>query len=493
MTVAEHSAPDRRSFLAGAAATGGILLTGCSIGGTPIEQLAARIKGSVIARDAQQYAAWHHSMVWQARARDRHPDIIVQAKDRDDVAEAVRYARNNGLKVTTRAGGHNWNACFLRNGGILIDVSQMQKLEIDVANRRATIGPGVLGRRLIGALGEHRLAFPVAHASSVGVSGFLLGGGIGWNGNAWGGMAAYNIEALEVVTADGNVVQVDDRQNTDLLWSARGGGPGFFGVVTQFTVKTYPLPAAIRSNTYIFPIAAADDVAAALQSVCPQMPALVETTMIVMSAGSGPCPAPGCHLSVIVQSVAFASDEAEAISALAPLAGHAVIGQAHTRIENEAKTFDTLFAGPDGLPYKRMAVDNIYTNDLPATTSLSVRHLETPLGAKASAAMVYKGSPQLAGGACSNVGDFYVVTTIMWDSAEEDLEHERWLRETQQALKAVARGSYINEFDQENRGEETPSCYAPAAWRQLEANRRKRDPAHVFHTFLGQGGQEDGA
>src|SRR5262249_57100226 len=101
------------------------------------------------------------------------------------------------------------------------------------AARTATIQPGVSSRELTSALAEHELAFPVGHCGHVGLSGFLLSGGLGWNSGVWG-PACLSITEVEAVTADGRLTRADEGQNADLLWAARGAGPGLFAVVTRF-------------------------------------------------------------------------------------------------------------------------------------------------------------------------------------------------------------------------------------------------------------------
>jgi len=134
---------------------------------------------------------------------------------------------------------------------MLLDLSQLREVSIDPTSRTATLQPGVTSRELASALAEHELAFPVGHCGHVGLSGFLLSGGLGWNAGVWG-PACLSITGVEVVTADGQLTWADEGRNAELFWAARGAGPGLCAVVTRFHLKLYPLPKAIVSSTYVY-------------------------------------------------------------------------------------------------------------------------------------------------------------------------------------------------------------------------------------------------
>ena len=140
---------------------------------------------AVTRRDSPDYEVWRQSVIWQRRKSARYPDLIVQVDTAKQVAAAISYARKHRLRVTTRCGGHSASASFLRNGGMLIDVSRLHSVEIDAAKAEVSAGPGVIARELSAQLARFGLAFPTAHCGMVPIGGFLLGGGLGLNGNAW--------------------------------------------------------------------------------------------------------------------------------------------------------------------------------------------------------------------------------------------------------------------------------------------------------------------
>lgn len=135
----------------------------------------------------------------------------------------------------------------------MVDLGEMHALQVDPQVRIARAQPAVTNGRLTAALSEHGLAFPAGHCASVPLSGYLLGGGIGWNARAWG-IACHNVESVEVVLANGSLVVASETANPDVFWAARGAGPEFFVVVTEYRLRLHDLPGAIRTSVWTYPI-----------------------------------------------------------------------------------------------------------------------------------------------------------------------------------------------------------------------------------------------
>jgi hypothetical protein len=220
---------------------------------------AHTIQGTVLRRDDADYEHARLDAVWNARKPDRYPDVIVIAAHENDVVEAVQLARAEGLNVSVRSGGHSWVGNGVREGGLLIDLSNLQDIELDVEQRIAAVRPAVKGPALNALLLEQDLFFPTGHAPTVGIGGFILGGGYGWNSRYWG-PACLSIKAIDVVLADGRLVHADDENHPDLLWAARGSGPGFFGVVTRFYLDVYPNSTKILRTVHTYPLELRDEV-----------------------------------------------------------------------------------------------------------------------------------------------------------------------------------------------------------------------------------------
>ena len=201
-----------------------------------IGNLSERISGAVLARHDPGYdqaRAVHNGLV------DRKPALIVRCLTADDVVAALAFARRAQLEVSVRGGGHNVAGRAVADGGVMIDLALMKGITVDPAARTATVEGGVVWAELNDAAAAHRLATTGGNVSTTGVAGYTLGGGLGWLMSKYG-LAADNLLAVELVTADGEILQVDGSSHPDLFWALRGGG-GNFGVATSFTFRLHPL------------------------------------------------------------------------------------------------------------------------------------------------------------------------------------------------------------------------------------------------------------
>ena len=212
-----------------------------------------RISGVIIRRGDSNYELWRSSMVWYIFKPDRYPDMIIRAHSEQDVIQAVNHAREQGLKIATRATGHNPARGCLRNGGMLLDLSRLREVEIDADAGTAWVQPGIRSEDFIEITHPRGWAFPAAHTGIVGLGGYLIGGGLGWNMSDWD-IACRSIIGAEIVMADGGRLTVSATENPDLLWAIRGAGPGFFGAVLRYKLKLFPTAQAIIKSKYLVPI-----------------------------------------------------------------------------------------------------------------------------------------------------------------------------------------------------------------------------------------------
>ncbi len=198
--------------------------------------------------------------VFNHRRPERYPEVVFFPENASDVVEAVMFANENNHKIAMRAGGHSWAAWSVRDSGILLDLKHLNSISFDAQTNIVSAGPATKGgQELNPYLKAFGRMFCGGHCPSVGIGGFLLQGGQGWNTRGWGWAVEY-IEAIDVVTADGQLVRADANNHADLFWAARGAGPGFFGVVTCFHLHTVPSPKALYASTYVFPSAMAEPI-----------------------------------------------------------------------------------------------------------------------------------------------------------------------------------------------------------------------------------------
>jgi FAD binding domain/Berberine and berberine like len=209
-----------------------------------MEQLQERVEGHVIAAADSEYD--EARVVYNAMI-DRYPRAVVRCKGVDDVWASVIYAREHGLELAIRGGGHSVPGFGTVDDGIVIDLSGMRKVTVDARAQTARAEGGATWGDFNDATGEHGLATTGGIISTTGVGGLTLGGGIGYLARGLG-LSCDNLISAEVVTADGRKIVASDTEHEDLFWALRGGG-GNFGVVTTLEFRLSPV-----ANVYGGPI-----------------------------------------------------------------------------------------------------------------------------------------------------------------------------------------------------------------------------------------------
>ena len=451
------------------------------------------ISGKIIRRQDPDYELWRQSMVWHMSKPKRYPDLIVQAGSETDVAEAVKYAAANQLKVALRSGGHNSTGSSLRDGGLLIDVSGMGGIQIDETRQVASIQPGVRSLELVTAARSKGLSFPVPHCPSVGLAGFTLGGGIGWNYAQRGGMSTHSIAGAEVVTADGRRLQATPTENPDLYWAVRGAGPGFFGAVTRLDLQLYPVPRSIMASSYIFALADLETVTTTLDKIRKEHDVgRVELITVLMHHPEAPADAPSAEAKIcFFTAFVFEDTEQTALAALAPFAQSDLATKCLVKMENQPYEFEGLYEryfsprDPAGR-CARYAVDNILTNQGgQALQALAQHFLDAPTRDCHVLASSNMQTRRLLDSCFSWAIDCYLGCYAIWDLEQDDERIFNWLDKTLPLMDPFAEGHYVNEVEGRRHPNRYRLCYSEDNWQRLQALRGQFDPAGVFHTYLG--------
>jgi FAD/FMN-containing dehydrogenase len=216
--------------------------------------LTARIRGPVLDPGAPGYD--EARKVFNGMI-DRRPNMIVEAVDTADVMATVTLAREQGLSLAVRSGGHSVPGYGVCEDGVVLDLSAIRNVRIDPETRRARVGGGALLGGFDHAAGAFGLATPAGFFSTTGVGGLTLGGGIGPHLSRRYGLTCDNLLSADVVTAEGERVTASEDRNPDLFWALRGGG-GNFGVVTSFEFRLHPVDTVIAGPIVFEPEAAAD-------------------------------------------------------------------------------------------------------------------------------------------------------------------------------------------------------------------------------------------
>jgi FAD/FMN-containing dehydrogenase len=213
---------------------------------------------------------------------DKRPAVIARCATTADVVASVNFARENRALVAVRCGGHSVAGLGACEGGILIDLAGLKKIEVDPGARTARAGGGVLWGEFDAATQAHALHTPGGRVTTTGIGGFTTGGGYGWTSSKHG-LACDNLLSAQVVLADGSLVTASARENADLFWGIRGGG-GNFGIVTEFEFRLHPLGPIVQAGLALWPIEKADRVLRAWRDYADGAPDEVSTAAVIITA-----------------------------------------------------------------------------------------------------------------------------------------------------------------------------------------------------------------
>jgi FAD/FMN-containing dehydrogenase len=408
---------------------------------------------------------------------DRRPAAIVMAADGDDVVRVVELARETGLELAVRSGGHSVPGHSTTEGGIVLDLRDLNRLELDVDGRTAWAETGLTTGRYTGAAAEHGLATPFGDTGSVGIGGLTLGGGVGYLVRKHG-LTIDSMLAADVVTADGELLRVDAESHPDLFWAIRGGG-GNFGVATRVRLLLHEVGTVV-GGMLILP-ATADTIGSFVQAA-EAAPDELSGIANVMKAPPMPFLPPELHGRLVIFAVLVYAGEAEAGErAVAPFRALAeplaeMVGP---------KPYPAIFeGGPEDFhpvaAMRTMFVDGI---DRSAAETI-VEQLE------ASTAMIAATQLRVLGGAAARVpvdatayahrqSRIMVNVAALFGSPEELAEHEPWVAGLADALRDDDQGAYANFLGGEGQ-ERVRAAYPGETWDRLVAVKRRYDPTNLF-------------
>jgi len=445
-------------------------------------QLAGRVE-RITLPDSEAYDELRRSRIWNQRlACERRPAAIISVRDAAEASAAIRFARANGLKLTVRGHGHNYEAAAARDGSVMLDISPMETLEIDLETRTAWAGAAVNGRQLLEALEPHRLAFPIGHCSNVPLSGYVLSGGFGWNAGEWGAATA-NVLAIELVTASGEHLRVDAEHHADLFWAARGSGSGFFAAVLRYKLKLHDLPATAYTWSATFTADSAPALAPWLSRATAEADPSTEIICLV-----GPDHHSG-RPAVIVRASSVGHSEAEARGKVSRFCDPPQEAAIIEGPKGEAMGFaelTKLSAMPNG---KRVYADQLWSDASLGDMLLAVWHLADIPVTSSSINLISPGAgvriPHCDGAdaALSVGGSAGAGLYAMWDDAADDERHMDWAREADAALARFRTGRYVGEANLGAGLDRVEQCFAPGVLDRIERLRAQWDSDNLFGGF----------
>ena len=439
---------------------------------------------AILRRGAPRFDAAYERLIWNKRlANARSPAAVAAPRSTAEVAALVRHAADNDLEIGLRSGGHNYEASPLKSGGLLLDLGGLDTIEVDAQARTAWVGPGVLGGKLIAELADHGLAFPIGHCPDVGLGGYLLSGGFGWNEAVWG-PACFSVHEVELVLASGELVRASEHEHADLFWAARGAGCGFFAVATRFRLALHDLPRAAFASTAAFTADSAPILAEWLSQASREAYRGAEITCMV-----------GPHLktgepSIMLRADAVADNHEEARSRIAPLLSPPPtarrIGEPSEHFVDFAK-LTRLSAMPGD---KRVAADHLWGDAPIGELLLAVRHL-AGIPDKASTINLFglggvgevRHAPDERKYALSVGGGIAAGIYAVWDDPAHDARHLDWLAQANAALAPFRAGRYVGEAALTTEPGRPEQCFTPAAFERIERLRATYDPKGLFDGF----------
>ena len=445
-----------------------------------IKNLKDKVKGQIVLPGDPNYNEVRE--IWNAMI-DRRPAVIIQCAEADDVPHAISYARDNGLEISIRGGGHNIAGSALCNNGLMIDFSNMTAVKVDAQKRRAYVEPGATLGDFDKAIQAHGLATPVGINSTTGIAGLTLGGGFGWLTRKYG-MTIDNLISAEMVMADGRKIKVSEGEKTDLFWAIRGGG-GNFGVVTQFEFALYPVGPEILAGLIVFPIDQAKQVLQKYREFVKSAPEELSIWVVLRKTPQLPFLPVAVHgKEVVVLAVFHAGDIAEGEKLIDPLRSFGDAYGEHLGTQPYVQwqqAFDPLLT-PGARNYWKShnfielsdgALDTIieFVGKIPSP------QCEIFLGLIAGAANRVSSNAMAYG---HRDAKFVLNVHGRWDDAAQDEIGIAWSREFFKASAPFASaGVYVN-FMTEDESDRVAAAYG-VNYARLKQIKKKYDPKNIFH------------
>jgi FAD/FMN-containing dehydrogenase len=440
-----------------------------------VEGLASAVKGRVVEAGAPDYdeaRALYNAMI------DKRPAAIAYCVDEGDVAAAVRYGYEHGLRIAVRGGGHNGGGLGSVDDGLVIDLSQMNGIEVDAPAKMARVGGGALLKDVLEATHQHGLTVPVGIIGTTGVGGLTLGGGVGHLTRA-AGLTIDNLVAATVVLADGSIVQTDSDRAPDLFWALRGGG-GNFGVVTQFSFRCHPIT-TVLAGPVLYDIGDAAEVLTWYRDFLPSLPDEVSGFFAFLSIPPGPPFPEELHLRKVCAVVwtQAGEEESEALREARSFGTPLLDGIAPMPVPVWNTAFDAVYPAGDQwywrgeftreIPDEAIAVHAQYGPEMP--TWKSTMHLYAIDGAAsrvANDATAWSYRDAIWAGVFAGVDP---------DPANADAITE-WVRSYSDALKPYVLGTGYSNFAMDE-PDRVRGMYG-ANYERLARIKAQYDPGNVF-------------
>ena len=440
-----------------------------------IQAFSSRVRGQLIRPEDDGY---DEARTVFYGGFDRRPALIVRVKDATDISHVIALARESGLELAIKSGGHSVAGHSTIDGGIVLDITEMKNLELDVEGRTAWAQTGLTAGEYTAAAGAHGLATGFGDTGSVGIGGITLGGGVGYLVRKHG-LTIDDLLAAEVVTADGELLRADAESHPDLFWAIRGGG-GNFGVATRFQFRLHEVD-EIVGGMLILP--ATPEVIASFVTEAEAAPEELSTIANVMTAPPMPfLPAEVHGQLVIMAMLVYAGEEVEA--------GQRAIAPFRTLAEPivdmvKSMPYPEIYPPEEDDFHPTAVARTMFIDTIDRDVSQTIlEHL------RASDAPMRVAQIRVLGGAMARVSAeatafahrssrIMVNVAAFYEGTEERAAREAWVSDFAAALEQGDGGVYVNFLGDEGEGR-VRAAYPGSTWDRLIEIKSRYDPTNFF-------------
>lgn len=439
-----------------------------------IEGLIMRVKGRIVTPEQPDYDELRSLSLsnW-----DQRPLFVARVADAADVANVVDFARRHQLELAIRSGGHSVCGHSATDGGVVIDLRDLQSLDIDLDGMSVWAGSGLTAGQVSAALDEHGVAVGFGDSASVGISGLTLGGGVGYLTRKFG-LTIDSLIAAEIVTHSGSILTIDESKHPELFWAIRGGG-GNFGVVTRFRYRLNPLP-HFTGGPLVLP--ATPEVLAGFAEAAKAAPDELSTILMAMPAPPLPFLPPELYgKTVLMSMMAFAGPAEDAQQALAPFRALA------TPLADLVRPgpYSMMYMPEDPSMKPALSVRTLFKDGLDLAEAKAILDHVARCAAPMRMAQV-----RVLGGAVKRVpaqatayghrdAEMLIAFLAMDRDGEAAARNDIWAEDCVASLGGSDGSAYSN-FLADNGPQTARSAYTAGIWQRLREVKRSYDPMNFF-------------
>jgi FAD/FMN-containing dehydrogenase len=453
------------------------------LAGETLGELASRIEARILRTGDE---GWDEAtLTWNGMTATM-PALVVQPETAQGVSSVVRFARDHGLRLSVKGGGHHIAGISIAERGLALDMSRMKEVEVDPDRRIARVGPGCRLQDVDRATQEHGLATVLGFVSNVGVAGLTLGGGLGYLTRRFG-WTVDNLLEVEIVTADGRIRRASRDENPDLFWAVRGAGANF-GAVTRFTFHLHPVGPTVYGGPIAWPFERADEILKAYRAITSGAPRELSVWLVLLRAPEAPFVPEAAHgKRLLAMAVCYSGDLSRTEEVLAPLRalGKPVFDGLHEQPYTQVQSYldET---EPKGMHYYWKTA---YFAELPDRLLSAARDLfaECPMPEGEIGFLHLEGALSERApdeGAVGNRDARYVIGVKgMWRPGEPAArEFEQWVRDAWEKLGTFSTGgNYVN-FQTADEDESRIRATYGSNFDRLRELKAKYDPANLFRS-----------